>query len=65
MFTRPGGVHLVNESVELLERDYAAIHDLRHGKMFKFKRELKRDDDSILRPPSSTDANGNGSAPHQ
>jgi hypothetical protein len=60
MFTRPGGVHLVNESVELLERDYAAIHDLRHGKMFQFKHETELDDDSILRPSSST----NGSAQH-
>jgi hypothetical protein len=29
MFTRPGGVELVNESEEQLERDYAAIHEMK------------------------------------
>ena len=35
-FTRPGGVELVNESEEQLERDYAAIHALDAYDLFEF-----------------------------
>jgi hypothetical protein len=37
MFTRPGGVELVNESEEQLERDYAAIHALDAYDLFEFE----------------------------
>jgi hypothetical protein len=37
IFTRPGGVELVNESEEQLERDYAAIHALDAYDLFEFE----------------------------